>query len=320
MWLTLALSASLRSQVVAAPPQAVSRPAEAPEARKGAPSVLFIGNSYTFGYGSAVRFFRSHTVEDLNGDRIGGVPALFKIFALQAGRDFAVSLETSGGKNLDWHLENRSQVIGRAWDFVVMQGQSMLDNRKPGDPGSLVRSARQLAELLRNRNPKAEIRLMATWSRADQTYGPEGHWRGQPIEKMALDLRAGYDQAAASTPAIRTVIAVGEAWNRAIRTGVADANPYDGIEARKVNLWCHDHNHASTYGYYLEALMAFGSLTGLDPRSLGKSERAAMELGMSPEEAVALQQVAYDQLLAAKDNPGLKPFTPVPPPRHWPPS
>ena len=33
-----------------------------------------------------------------------------------------------------------------------------------------------------------------------------------------------------------------------MQTGVADPNPYDGIEAGKVNLWTHDHYHASTHG------------------------------------------------------------------------
>ena len=40
-------------------------------------NMLFIGNSFTFGYGSAVRYYRSQTVTDLNGGGQGGVPALF---------------------------------------------------------------------------------------------------------------------------------------------------------------------------------------------------------------------------------------------------
>ena len=77
------------------------------------------------------------------------------------------------------------------------------------------------------------------------------------------------------------MIPVGEAWTRAMQTGVADPNPYDGIEAGKLNLWTYDHYHASTHGYYLEALVIFGSLTGRDPRSLGDNECSAFELGLS---------------------------------------
>ncbi|MEO7800209.1 MAG: PEP-CTERM sorting domain-containing protein, partial [Opitutaceae bacterium] len=77
------------------------------------------------------------------------------------------------------------------------------------------------------------------------------------------------------------------------------------------SLWTYDHYHGSTFGYYLEALMIFGDLTGLDPRSLGKNERAALELGLSSNQAVALQQVAFDELSATKGRPPLQPFTPV---------
>ena len=284
-------------------------------APKAAPSVVFIGNSFYFAAGSPVRFYRAQTVTDLNGEGQGGVPALFKAFAAQAGRDFAVSLETSGGKNFDYHVQTKAAVIGRAWDYVITSGYSTLDQKKPGDPALLVQSAKALAELLHSKNPHVDIRLAATWSRADQTYPATGHWHGQPIEKMALDVRAAYDAAAAGTPFIHGVIPVGEAWNRAMKTGVADPNPYDGIAFGQVDLWTTDHYHGSTYGYYLEALMMFGDITGLDPRSLGKTERTALELGMSAEQAVALQQVAFDELAATKGRAPLKTFTPVPLPR-----
>ena len=91
-------------------------------------TVLFIGNSFTYGHGSAVRFYRASTVTDLNGEGIGGVPALFKSFADEAGLDYDVSLETRGGTGLDFHLANKLDVIGRrGWDVVVMHGYSTLD-------------------------------------------------------------------------------------------------------------------------------------------------------------------------------------------------
>jgi hypothetical protein len=156
---------------------------------------------------------------------------------------------------------------------------------------------RQLAAFLRSKNPAVDLRLMATWSRADQTYEPNGAWYGKPIETMARDIRAGYDLAAKTTSGIK-VIPVGEAWTRAMQTGVADPNPYDGIDAGKVDLWAYDNYHASTYGYYLEALVLFGSIAGRDPRSLGESECSGFELGLSAAQVGALQQVAFDQLAA----------------------
>ena len=262
-----------------------------------AASILFIGNSFTYAQGSAVHYYRANSVTDLNSQGIGGMPALFKSFTAQAGLDYDVFLETQGGVGLDWHLDNKSGVIGqRPWDSVVMHGYSTLDAQKPGDPALLVDTVRRMSELLRGRNPAVEIRLMATWPRADQTYDPKGAWYGKPIDAMARDLRAAYDKAAAATPGLKPVVPVGDAWIRAMRAGVADANPYDGIDAGKVDLWTYDHYHASNFGYYLEALVVFGSVTGLDPRSLGENECSGYELGLSRPQVTALEQVAFDQL------------------------
>ena len=264
-------------------------------------AVLFIGNSFTFGLGSPVQKWRPESVTDLNHEGIGGVPALFKSFTKQGGLDYDVSLETHPGIGLDYHLQNRREVLAsRPWDVVVMHGQSTLDFDKPGDPAKLIATTREMAEFLAGRNPKVEIHLTATWSRADQTYVSGGRWYGQPIAAMAHDVRAAYDQAAKTSPAIKSVIPVGDAWIRAIDTGVADPNPYDGITPGQIDLWTKDHYHASTEGYYLEALMVFGDLTGRDPRSLGDGECSAFELGMTVAEAKALQQVAFDQLAATR--------------------
>jgi hypothetical protein len=261
-------------------------------------SILFIGNSFTFGYGSPVRYYRSQTVTDLNGGGQSGVPALFKSFTDQTGQPYDVYLETEPGVGIDWHLDHKLEVIGRrSWDAVVMHGFSTLDPKKPGDPAVLVASVRQMADFLLSRNSKADIRIMATWPRADQIYLPKGAWYGKPIEAMAHDLRDGYNRAAARAPGIK-VVPVGDAWIRAMHAGVADANPYDGIDADKMNLWTYDSYHASSYGYYLEALVLFGSITGRDPRSLGDNECSGFELGLSAAQVRALEQVAYDQLAA----------------------
>jgi hypothetical protein len=263
-----------------------------------ATDVLFIGNSFTYAQGSALRFYRSNTVTDLNGQGIGGVPALFKSFTVQAGLSYRVYLETEPGVGLDWHLEHKLGVISaRAWDVVVMQGYSTLDAKKPGDATALSAAALELAGVFRGKNPAVDLRLMATWSRADQTFEPSGAWYGKPIESMAEDVRAGNNRAAQKASA-KSVLPVGEAWLRAMHEGIADANPYDGIEAGKLDLWTYDHYHASVYGYYLEALVLFGGITGRDPRALGANECSGFELGLSVAQVGALQNVAYEQLAA----------------------
>jgi hypothetical protein len=264
-----------------------------------AESILFIGNSFTYGERTAVQFYHPEYVVDLNQEGKGGVPALFKSFTQEAGLHYDVAMETHPGVGLDWHLANKSSLIAqRPYDVVVMHGYSTLDAAKPGDPATLVKTVKETASLLKSVNPKVDVRIMATWSRPDQTYPENRPWHGKTIDAMAKDVRAGYDQAAAATKDVKGIIPVGEAFNRAVQVGIGDANPYDGIDAGKVNLWTYDNYHASAYGYYLEALVIFGSVTGRDPRSLGESECSAFELGLSPEQAKALQQVAFDQLAA----------------------
>jgi hypothetical protein len=292
MWTRAAagLAAGLAVASVAIAPAGAAAPVAA---------VLFIGNSFTFGSGSAVQFYRADTVTDLNGQGKGGIPALFRSFANQAGLDFDVSLETHPGSGLEFHLQNkRAELTRRAWDTVVMHGQSTLDFARPGDPAKLIATSAEMAALLREKNPKVAIYLLATWSRADQTYPAGGAWAGKPIEAMARDVRAAYDKAAARNGAAG-VLPVGEAWTRAMQAGVADPNPYDGVEAGKVDLWTWDHYHASVAGSYLEALVVFGALTGRDPRSLGEFECSGYELGLSRAQAAALQRIAQEQLAAS---------------------
>jgi hypothetical protein len=111
---------------------------------------------------------------------------------------------------------------------------------------------------------------------------------------MAIDVRRVIDAAARRAKA--DVAPVGQAFTCAIRSGVADANPYDGIDYTRVPLWSYDHYHASSYGYYIEALVVFARVTGVDPLSLGAREAAAGDLGFSEAETVALQQAAHDAI------------------------
>lgn len=259
-----------------------------------AKTILFIGNSFTFGALSPVWKYRADTVTDLNHDGVGGVPALFKLFTQEAGLNYNVSLETSPGKTLAWHWTNKRGAVDRAWDHVVLQQYSVLDPDKPGDPSQTISDVGRFARMFAAKNPQVGISLTATWSRPDQTYLKTGHWYGQPITAMALDIRRGYDQAAAASPVATKINPVGQAFNCAIAAKVADPDPYDGIDFGKINLWAYDHYHASRFGYYLEALTVFINVTGKDPRDFGPKERAAQELGISPADAVRLQRIAWN--------------------------
>ena len=265
------------------------------QAVASAETILFVGNSFTFGAESPVQHYRPETVTDLNHEGMGGIPALFKSFTSQAGFDYDVSLETIAGANLDVHYETKLALLARAWDHVVLQAYSTLDENAPGDATKLIDYSARLGSLFQSMNPRVDLRLVATWSRADQTYLQSGHWFGQAIEAMALDVRTACDLAAGHS-LYTGVVPVGQAWNRAIRKGVAARNPYLKILPGQINLWAADGYHASTFGYYLEALVIFGSVTGRDPRVLGSKEIAAVELGIAPAKAVKLQEIAFATL------------------------
>lgn len=289
-----ALSLAMMAWVVAAPAVAQTQVER---------TILFVGNSFTFAAPSEVWRYRPDLVQDLNNDGVGGVPALFKAFADQAGYTFRVSLETSSGQTLRFHYKERRQRIDRAWDHVVLQEHSLLDPERPGSNQQTETYAAKLARLFRKRNPDVDIHLVSTWSRPDLVFSKPSPWRGQPIYSMAQDLDRAVHDAAASAPVRARVAPVGLAFNRAVQDGVADGDPYDGIDPGRLNLWAADNYHGSKYGYYLDALTIFGSVTRYDPRRLGAGEMAARDLGITAEQAVALQGVAAHQL-GFGDGPG----------------
>jgi hypothetical protein len=207
-----------------------------------APSILFIGNSFTQAAHSAAMHYHPETVHDLNpadarGQTVGGVPALFKALTREAGLDYDVSLETVGGKGLDYHLAQKRALIDKPWDIVVGHGYSTLDADHPGDPALLISSARAISDMLSARNPQIKFYLLATWSRADMTYPAGTPWHGKPIQQMGKDIEAAYEQAAKGAPHVSGIIPMGLAWNRAIDSGAADDNPYDDIGA--MTRWWH---------------------------------------------------------------------------------
>ena len=66
-------------------------------------SILFIGNSFTYGeLTPSVQNYKTSTVTDLVGTNIGGVPALFKQMTVDRGLNYNVFLETQPGSNLDF--------------------------------------------------------------------------------------------------------------------------------------------------------------------------------------------------------------------------
>lgn len=119
-----------------------------PLAVQAAPtSILFVGNSFTFGRIDPVMSYNASNVRDMTaamaatngtGSRPyephpwGGVAGIFKQFTVQAGLDYDVALSARNAASLRGHFLNtnpagwdlRSNVASQAWDQVVLQEQS----------------------------------------------------------------------------------------------------------------------------------------------------------------------------------------------------
>jgi len=132
---------------------------------------------------------------------------------------------------------------------------------------------------------------------------------------MTADLHASFAAKAATNAGFAGVIPVGDAFQLAVDQGVVKTSGFydaNGVyvpdpAGGPMNLWWSDYLHASKYGSYLDALVQFGTITGLSPLSLGADEQAARDLGISSADALTLQRIAAQELAIAA----------VPEPETW---
>lgn len=277
--------------------------------------VLFVGNSFTHGQYAPALNYNAAAITDVNYGlpatnprahdagmqaAFGGVPGIFKKFTTQAGLNYDVHIEAVSGKSLEFHHTSALSVIAQpGWDKVVLQEQSTrpTPTNRGGNRQLFYTYSTLLEQAIHGASPAAQVYLYGTWARPDFTYPAGSRYAGLPIDSMAQDLRKSYQQAFITNGRYAAVAPVGDAWLRAITADVATRNPYTP-DPSKINLWASDQVHASKWGSYLSALVLFYQLTNVDPRTLGASEQAAADLGITPAQAVALQQIAYQQVAA----------------------
>ena len=151
-----------------------------------------------------------------------------------------------------------------------------------------------------------------------------------PNAQMTSDLHNAYVGEANSynskNPGNQMSVALaGDAWITAMNIGLAVKDPYlytgNALPANMIDLW--DNNpldacclvptgyHPSAYGSYLNALVLFDEITGVDPRTLGGSDEAAFDLGISSRDAILLQDVAFFTVEAGG------PVASIPEPSTW---
>lgn len=275
--------------------------------------VLFVGNSFTHGQYTPALNYNAAAITDVTfglpaGNPLahdagmqaafGGVPGIFKKFTTQANLNYDVTIAAVSGKSLEFHHGNALSIIAQpTWDKVVLQEQSTrpTPTSRGGNRAAFYTYSTLLEQAIHNANAATQVYLYGTWARPDFTYPAGSRYAGLPLDSMAQDLHNSYYRALATNSRFAAVAPVGDAWMRAITAGVATRNPYTP-DPSKINLYASDQVHASKWGSYLSALVMFYQLTSVDPRTLGAGELAAVDLGITPTEAVALQQVAYQQL------------------------
>jgi hypothetical protein len=145
-------------------------------------SILFVGNSYTFGRADPVLSYNSANVRDLtapsqpgfsntNGSNAfephpwGGVAGIFKQFTVQAGLNYDVALSTRNAATLRGHYLQtnpagwplRGNVALQQWDKMVLQERSddplPLGTTPNASPAAFNMYARLLAEYARTVQP-----------------------------------------------------------------------------------------------------------------------------------------------------------------------
>lgn len=191
--LLLAVSTAFAEETKSADPLAA---VAARMKRAEKPSVLFIGNSYSF-----------------------YVPRAFEKLAAEKGRKVHVEQVTHGGWTLAQHEKNPptlEKIRSRRWDVVVIQEQSKIPSYPASRRDPLMFPA--LRELV------AEVRKQGGLPVLYQTWGRRGgnpELKGDTFEAMTGRLREGY-RAAASAAGNIAVVPVGDVWEKEAAAGNAD--------------------------------------------------------------------------------------------------
>lgn len=289
-----------------------------------APNILFVGNSFTHGNntegdphapGGSSTFvydFNRGNVTDENGTGMGGVPGIFKALTVQAGLSYNVSIEAVSGQSLQYHLANKSGIIGQSrWDTVVLQDVSTnpLPALAGGDRYAEQSASFSLKRLINSAAPAAKLLLYETWASptgvadannaAGSAYYPASTTNDSAaasgLNAMQADLQSGvFATAMRYGFGAQNVARVGDAFVRAVNAGIADPTPTGGPSSG-VSLWKNDVRHGGVYGSFLSAAVMYAKISGNDPRSLSTGAgSAAASLQINSTVAASLLQVAYD--------------------------
>ena len=227
--------------------------------------VLFLGNSYTY-------------VNDL--------PGLLAGLAQSAGKTATTDQNTPGGYTLTQHSQDSTSLAKIAlgtFNYVVLQEQSQIPTIEYWRYNAMYSSARFFDSLIYGAGESTAFYM--TWGRK---YGGTQSWGGYSSPpfadyfEMQDSLRSSYAMIAQELSA--TLVPAGMAWRLArLRDSLAD-------------LWQSDFSHPSLKGSYLTACVFYAKLFRSSPVGLSFTG------GLTPEEALLYQQLAWEAVNGIADD------------------
>lgn len=226
------------------------------------PSILFIGNSFTYYH---------------------KLPSVFLELSVSGGFEPAVYDLTAGSYRLEMFADEDDEVGSQVydalenyeWDYVVLQEQSRIPAMVPEE--LMYPAARTLDTMIRRAN--GETVFFMTWAyKEGDSFEVLGKEHTSTREEMQTKLAQGYIKIADELDSM--LVPAGIAFVRC-------ASQHPDIE-----LWDEDLNHSSPAGTYLAACVFYASLFGQSPAGL------AYTAELDAQTAAILQQAAAETVLA----------------------
>lgn len=225
------------------------------------PSILFIGNSFTYYH---------------------ELPSVFLELSVSGGFEPDIYDLTAGSYRLQMFADENDEVGSQVydalknyeWDYVVLQEQSRIPAMAPED--LMYPAARTLDTMIHQAN--GETVFFMTWAyKEGDSYEVFGKEHTNTREEMQTKLAQGYIKIADELDSM--LVPAGIAFIRC-------ASQHPDIE-----LWDEDLNHSSPAGTYLTACVFYASLFGQSPAGL------AYTAEVNAQTAAILQQVAAETVL-----------------------
>jgi hypothetical protein len=237
-----------------------------------ADDILFIGNSYTQAAGSKAA---AH----------GGVPKLVEEIAAAKGKQVTSGMLAVGGKDWTYFLSlpaTDPKLASMPWNWVVLQDHS---DKPSKNPTGFQQEGDAIADRIAKDAPTAGLVLYETWAR------PAVFFKGDASKAEQMEQQ---DHAAYS--ALQTELAAKNPQRQVLLAPVGDA--FWALEGKgTMNLHFKDNHHANDNGYYLAALVIYGTIYH-DTADGAPTSFFNGAMTISPDDAKILQATANAALSA----------------------